>query len=67
MMEEFRKTTKREEEIARAFEEGDGAALTRIAQREEQKREQWLWQQENALSPSRIYANRRTMVQGKGP
>jgi hypothetical protein len=64
-MAEFRKTTGREEEIARAFEEGDSEALLRIARQEEQKREQWLWKQADALSPARIYANRRKAMASK--
>jgi hypothetical protein len=65
-MAEFNRTTKREEEIAEALESGDNEALVKIAQREEQKREQWLWKRADALSPRQIYDRRRRMMQRRG-
>jgi hypothetical protein len=63
---EFSKESNLEREIGEAIESGDGEALVKIAQREEQKREQWLWRQANALSYRQIYdRRRRAMAQRK--
>jgi hypothetical protein len=62
---EFSKEFGLEREISEALEEGDGEALIRIARQEKEKRERWERQQENALSPARIYANRRKAMASK--